>query len=395
VGIQQLSDRTTRVKMSSAAELFKSTFGTAPVATFSAPGRVNLIGEHTDYNNGLVLPFAIDARTHVAAAQNGDGLVRVVSAQRPEQVRALAVHDIAPGGADLDWAGYVFGVYWAMVEAGHQLGGVDLAIDSSVPVGAGLSSSAALECAVGLAMSTLHGHDLSLADIARLAQRAENDFVGMPCGLMDQMASATCQEGNVLFFDIGHDTTENIPFDPSVDGLAVLVIDTKAHHALADGEYAKRRASCEQAAAALSLNSLRDIEFDDLGDALTRLDDDVLRRRVRHVVTENRRVERVVAQLRGPGASAIGPDLTASHISLRDDFEVSCLELDIAVEAALGAGALGARMTGGGFGGSVIALVPLDAIETVGNAATAVFQARSLPLPVLRTVSPAQGARVD
>lgn len=381
--------------MSSAADLFGAIYGSAPSAEFSAPGRVNLIGEHTDYNNGLVLPFAIDARTHVAAARNDDGLVRVVSAQRPEEVRSLAVAEILPGGPDLGWAGYVFGVYWALVEAGHELGGIDLAIDSNVPVGAGLSSSAAIECAVGLAMSTLHGHDLSLSDIARLAQRAENDFVGMPCGLMDQMASATCQEGSVLFFDIGHDTTEHIPFDPSVDGLAVLVIDTKAHHALADGEYAERRRSCEQAAAHLGLNSLRDIEFDDLGDALTRLDDDVLRRRVRHIVTENRRVENVVAQLRGPGAAAIGPDMTASHVSLRDDFEVSCLELDVAVEAALGAGALGARMTGGGFGGSVIALVPLDAIETVGRAATTAFAARSLTLPVLRTVTPAQGARAD
>ncbi|QNK82286.1 galactokinase [Nakamurella sp. PAMC28650] len=381
--------------MSPAAELFTSTFGSGEFAEFSAPGRVNLIGEHTDYNNGLVLPFAIDARTHVAAARNEDGLVRVVSAQRPEEIRTLKVADILPGGEDLGWAGYVFGVYWALVDAGHSLGGIDLAIDSNVPVGAGLSSSAALECAVGLAMSTLYGHDLPLADIARLSQRAENDFVGMPCGLMDQMASATCREGSVLFFDIGHDTTENIPFDPSADGLAILLIDTRAHHALADGEYAARRASCEQAAAQLGLNSLRDIEFDDLDEAMARLDDDVLRRRVRHIVTENRRVENVVAELRGSGASAIGPDMTASHLSLRDDFEVSCLELDVAVEAALAAGALGARMTGGGFGGSVIALVPLDAIETVGRAATDAFQARALTLPVLRTVSPAQGARFD
>lgn len=381
--------------MSSVADLFRATYGSSPSAEFSAPGRVNLIGEHTDYNNGLVLPFAIDARTYVAAARNDVGLVRVVSAQRAEEVRSLAVGRILPGGEDLGWADYVFGVYWALVEAGHELGGIDLAIDSNVPVGAGLSSSAALECAVGLAMSTLFEHDLPLSGIARLAQRAENDFVGMPCGLMDQMASATCQEGSVLFFDIGHDTTEHIPFDPSVDGLAVLVIDTKAHHALADGEYAERRRSCEQAAADLGLKSLRDIEFADLDDVLARLDDDVLRRRVRHVVTENRRVENVVAQLRGPGAATIGPDMTASHVSLRDDFEVSCLELDVAVEAALGAGALGARMTGGGFGGSVIALVPLDAIETVGTAVTAAFAARSLTPPVLRTVTPAQGARVD
>ncbi len=382
--------------MTSALDLFRLTFpASEPISQFSAPGRVNLIGEHTDYNNGLVLPFAIDARTQVAAATNGDGVVRVVSAQRPEEIRTIPIDDIRPGSTDPDWSSYVFGVFWALGASGHALGGIDLAVDSNVPVGAGLSSSAALECSVALALSSVFGHDIALPEIARLAQIAENDYVGMPCGLMDQMASATCQAGNVLYFDVGADRCENIPFDPAADGLSVLVVDTRAHHALADGEYARRRASCESAAAALGVKSLRDIGFDGLGEALGRLDDDVLRRRVRHVVTENERVRAVVAQLRNGAVSAIGPDLTASHLSLRDDFEVSCEELDIAVEAALGAGALGARMTGGGFGGSVIALVPDDAAASVESAVLAAFSSRSLTAPVIRSVTPAQGARID
>ena len=382
--------------MSAALDLLHRVFPEAVDAqSFSAPGRVNLIGEHTDYNNGLVLPFAIDARTHVSAARNELGRLRVVSAQRPDELKTIATGDIDPARAESDWSAYVFGVFWALTDSGHELGGVDLAISSNVPVGAGLSSSAALECAVGLALSTVFGLELTLDEIARLAQRAENDYVGMPCGLMDQMASATCEAGNVLFFDVGADTCENIPFDPESDGLSVLVVDTRAHHSLADGEYAKRRASCEQAAAILGIKSLRDITFDGLDGALGRLDDELLRRRVRHIVTENRRVENVVAQLRGEGARAIGPDLTASHLSLRDDFEVSCLELDVAVDAALAAGALGARMTGGGFGGSVVALVPHSARDRVTTEVTAAFAARALAPPVIRTVTPAQGACLD
>ncbi len=381
--------------MTDSATLFRETFGRDPGGKFSAPGRVNLIGEHTDYNNGLVLPFAIDARAHVAAARNDSGVVRMVSAQRPGPVVELPLSQIRPSGGDHDWSSYVFGVFWALAESGYELGGVDVALDSQVPVGAGLSSSAALECSAALALSILFGHEIPMAEIARLAQRAENDYVGMPCGLMDQMASATCQAGNVLFFDIGEDRTANIAFDPAAVGLAIAVIDTKAHHALADGEYARRRASCERAATLLGLNSLRDISFTQLGAELDRLDDDVLRRRVRHIVTENERVVRVVGQLDSGALAAIGPDLVASHVSLRDDFEVSCQELDVAVEAALEAGALGARMTGGGFGGSVIALIDSSLVPTLSDGVTRAFTAKSFTPPVVRVVAPAEGARVD
>jgi len=381
--------------MSEATALFASAFGPGrEVSEFSAPGRVNLIGEHTDYNNGLVLPFAIDARTQVAVARNNENIVRVVSAQRPDSLRAVPVAQIRPGG-EMDWSSYPLGVFWALTEAGHDLGGADIAISSNVPVGAGLSSSAALECGVALALSTTFGHDLGMKEIARLSQRAENDYVGIPSGLMDQMASAVCEAGNVLFFDVGAETLENIPFAPADAGLAVLIIDTKAHHSLADGEYAKRRAACERAAALLGVNSLRDISFDQLQDALLRLDEDELIRRVRHVVTENERVRRVVTRLRANETSAIGPDLTASHISLRDDYQVSAVELDVAVDAALEAGALGARMTGGGFGGSVIALVPADSVESLGQSVGNAFAAKALTAPVLRTVTPAGGARAD
>ena len=381
--------------MSGAGELFRHAFGRDPEGQYSAPGRVNLIGEHTDYNNGLVLPFAIDARASVAVGRNDDGVMRVTSAQRPGPVVVLAVSDIAPRPDEHEWSGYLFGVYWVLAQSGAALTGIDIALDSQVPVGAGLSSSAAVECATGLAIATTFGFPLSSADLAKTAQKAENDYVGIPCGLMDQMASATCLAGNVLFFDVGAQTTENIPFDTAAGGLTVLVIDTRAHHSLADGEYAKRRASCEQAAARLGVQSLRDIEFDELDGALRRLDDDVLRRRVRHIVTENERVRTVVERLRAGAVSDIGPDLTASHVSLRDDYEVSSPELDLAVEAALEAGALGARMTGGGFGGSVVALVSDQLAEPVGDTVSEAFAARSLTAPVVRSVTPADGARTD
>ncbi len=385
--------------MNSAAGLFERTYRRPPGGLFSAPGRVNLIGEHTDYNNGLVLPFAIDARAHLAADRNEDGAIRIISAQRPGAVAELAISDLQAGRPGHDWADYLFGSYWSLAdflaESGQMLGGVDMALDSRVPVGAGLSSSAAVECSVVLAVSRLHGIDVAPADLARIAQRAENDYVGIPCGLMDQMASAVCRKGNVLYFDTGAGTTEQIPFDPSEQGLRIVVIDTKAHHSLADGEYARRRASCEQAAAVLGIGSLREIAFADLDEALARLDDDVLRRRTRHVVTENERVLRVVEQLRVGSISAIGPDMTASHKSLRDDYEVSAPELDVAVEAALQAGALGARMTGGGFGGSVIALMPRDLRESLTEKILTAFAEHSFTEPVLRDVVPADGARVD
>ncbi|MDQ6657257.1 MAG: galactokinase [Actinomycetota bacterium] len=388
-----------------ATTLFGERFGRTPDGLWSAPGRVNLIGEHTDYNNGMVLPFAIDARAELAAGTVDEPVIRIVTAQRPGAIVEAPLAVLSPGSAAATgWPAYIFGAAWALNEAGIEVSGAELALDSAVPVGAGLSSSAAIECATALALTGLAGVHLTPSDLARLCQRAENAFVGVPSGLMDQMASAACRKGNLLFFDIGADSTEHIPFQPEESGLQMLTVDTKAHHSLADGEYAKRRASCEQAAELLGLNSLRDI--DNLPSALAVLgttsafdatERAVLVRRVRHVVTENARVLAVVRRLRTPGCdwAAVGADLTASHVSLRDDYQVSSVELDTAVDAALSAGALGARMTGAGFGGSTIALVPVERVNDVTTKVESAFAAADFAVPAIRLVSPANGAGRD
>lgn len=377
-----------------AAERYRRTYGRDADAVFSAPGRVNLIGEHTDYSGGLVLPFAIDARAYLAAGRAESATVRVSSAQRPGRTIDIPLDRIRPGSpAVAGWPGYLLGAIWALGEAGYLIEPVDLVLDSQVPSGAGLSSSAAVECATVLAVSAICGQHLDPLTVARLAQRAENDFVGVPCGPMDQTASAAGRAGAVLLFDTRAGSVETIPFDPAADDLAVLVIDTRVAHSLADGEYGTRRASCERAAKLLGVSQLREITAGDLAAALERLPDDELRRRVRHVVTENDRVVSTVELLRADRVSDIGDLLTASHTSLRDDYAVSCPELDLAVDTALAAGALGARMTGGGFGGSAIALVPAGRVETVGEMITAAFAGHGYATPVLRPVSPAQGAR--
>ncbi|WP_353649770.1 galactokinase [Nakamurella sp. A5-74] len=386
-----------------AEALYHTTYGGLPDGVWSSPGRVNLIGEHTDYTGGLVLPFAIDDRAVVAAGRIDEPVVRIVSSQRPGGIIEIPIRQLRPGSAAATgWPAYPAGAVWAVGDAGAPVSGLQLALDSAVPVGAGLSSSAAVECAVALAAAELAGSEMfdgptGLQQLARVAQRAENEFVGVPCGLMDQMASAAGQAGNLLFFDVGAGTIEQVPFDPTAVGLTLLVIDTRAHHSLADGEYARRRASCERATAVLGLTSLR--EIDDLDAALAVLaveqDGAVLTKRVRHVVTENARVEAVVAFLRDGEMSSIAADLTASHRSLQHDFEVSSIELDLAVDAALDAGALGARMTGGGFGGSAIALVDTADAAEITRAVEHAFLDAALDAPVSRSYSPSAGARRD
>ncbi len=379
-----------------AVPLFTQAYDRTPAAIFSAPGRVNLIGEHTDYSGGLVLPFAIDSRAELAAAERTDDTIRIVSAQRPGETITIARQDLTPDSdVARTWPGYLLGAVWALDVGGYPIRGLDLALDSRVPSGAGLSSSAAVECVTTLAAATLSGHSLGVTDIARFAQQAENDFVGVPCGPMDQTASAAAQAGNVLLFDTRSGELDQIPFDPATVGLATVVIDTKVAHSLADGEYGRRRASCEQAARILGVRWLRDLNLDDLPATLAALPDDELRRRVRHVVTENDRVRQTVDLLRADRIGDIGDLLTASHSSLRDDYEVSCAELDLAVEVALKSGALGVRMTGGGFGGSAIALVPADRVSTVIDAAETAFAAAGYTAPTCRVVQPADGARRD
>jgi galactokinase len=335
---------------------FKSAHGRAPEGAWAAPGRVNLIGEHTDYNDGYVMPFALPRTTRAAVARRADGLLRLHSAAMDGGVVELRVDDLAPGTTP-GWARYPAAVLWALREAGHPAGGADIHYDSTVPVGGGLSSSAALQVVTALALTELHGVDLPRQDLALLCQRSENVYVGAPVGVMDQTASACCTEGHALHLDVRALAQRQVPFDLAAQGLRLLVADTRVKHAHADGGYGKLRAGCEEAAALLGLPALRDVPFDGLGAALAALPDGRLRRLTRHIVTENRRVEDVIALLDAGRTRDIGPVLTAGHASLRDDFRVSCPELDLVVETALAAGALGARMTGGGFGGSAIVLV--------------------------------------
>ncbi|MGK5531769.1 galactokinase [Streptomyces sp. URMC 129] len=367
-------------------------FGAAPDGHWSAPGRVNLIGEHTDYNDGLVLPLALPHTARAAASRRPDRRLRLYSAGMPDGGTVdLDLDALAPGTVT-GWAAYPAGVAWALREDGHQLGGLNVSYESDVPVGAGLSSSAALEVVTAVALDDLFGLGLAPTALARVAQRAERDFAGVPCGILDQMASACCTAGHVLRLDTRDLSMRQIPFSMALEGLRLLVIDTGVRHAHADGAYARRRAECEAGATALGVPALRDVPPEGLDDALARLPDATLRRRVRHVVTENDRVERVVALLDAGRARAIGPLLTAGHASLRDDFEVTCPELDLAVSASTAAGALGARMTGGGFGGSAIALVDADAAEATAGAVRNAFAAAGHHPPGIFEAIPAPGA---
>ena len=372
---------------------FRDEFSGAPDGVWVAPGRVNLIGEHTDYNDGFCLPFALPHRVTVAARRGSPGRWRVRSLSMPGVVE-FGLSELDTGARVTSWAAYPAGVVWALRAAGHDVPGADLLIDSDVPAGAGLSSSAALECSVLRALHDLGGLDIPPAEQATLAQHAENDYVGMPCGIMDQSASVLCQEGHALFLDTRTGIAEQVPFDVAAAGLAVLVVDTRAPHELVDGEYAARRASCERAAALLGVPALRDVSVADLPAALARLEQDSpeTARRARHVVTENARVLDVVALLRAGDLREIGPMLTASHASLRDDFEVTVPQLDTAVDAALAAGALGARMTGGGFGGCVIALVDATAADDVAGAVTKAFDRAGFDPPAAFTATPSPGA---
>ena len=370
------------------AAAFRDIFGAAPEGAWRAPGRVNLIGEHTDYNEGFVLPFALSRGTLAVAGRRGDGAVELHSRQVPGGGVTIPAGVLAPG-AVAGWAAYPAGVVWAMRAAGHPVAGVSMVFDSDLPRGAGLSSSAALECAVALALTDLHDLAVPRSELVTIAQRAENDFVGVPCGIMDQSASLLCQEGHALLLDCRTSESAEVPFDPAAAGLELLVIDTGARRELADGDYASRRGECEQAARALGLRSLRDVA--DVTE-LSRLADPVLRRRARHVVTENQRVIETVALLRAGRLGEAGVLLAASHASLRDDFEISWPEADVTVTAAAGAGALGARMIGGGFGGSVIALVPAADSAGVRAGVSAEFGRRGWPPPQFLDARPSAGA---
>ena len=385
-----------------AAELLMNVTGQAPIGTWSAPGRVNLIGEHTDYNDGFVLPFAIQQRTHVALGTRADGRIRVVSTFDADAVEVgLADLDaLFPANRDdvPEWAAYPLGVAWALLRATGVdpagVTGVDLAIASDVPIGAGLSSSAAIEGAVATALNDTWGLGLDRVTLAQVGRTAENEAVGAPTGIMDQMASMLGRADAAIFLDCRSLDASVVDLGFADAGLQLVVIDTGVKHSHATGGYGERRAACERGAAIMGVPALRDVSVDDLPRA-AELMDDVTFRRVRHIVTENQRVLDTVETLREQGPRAIGDLLLASHASMRDDFEISVPELDTAVEATMAAGAIGARMTGGGFGGAAIALVENARVQDVKDAAVTAFAASAFTAPTVFTVSPSAGAGRD
>jgi len=374
--------------MSSIEEKFLQTFGDEPDLIAAAPGRVNLIGEHIDYSEGFVLPFAIKDRTTAAIRKRDDSTVRIASAQRRNKIVTVDINNVKPGLKG-EWERYALGVLWSM----DVKTGVDLLIDGHVPLGAGLSSSAALECSVATAVNHLFDMGFSLEDLARLTQKAENQYVGVPCGIMDQSVSLMATVGSALLLDCRDLSTRNIPFDVASSGLELLIIDTQAHHALTDGGYAERRASCESVAAKLGIKSMRELTMDQLEAGKAQLTQ-VEYVRARHAVSEMKRVLDCVEALSSSDFVKVGQLINQSHVSLRDDYTVSCPELDTAVDASLAAGALGSRMVGGGFGGSAIALIEASKTSETIHAVEKAFADKKFKAPRFFTSLPSQGAEI-
>jgi galactokinase len=372
---------------------FEARFGRTPDGVWSAPGRVNLIGEHTDYNEGFVLPFAIDRRTWAAVGLRSDNRARVTSTFSDDEVE-IELASVTPQLLD-GWSAYPLGIAWALGENGVDLAaqaGFDAHIASDVPVGAGLSSSAAIECSVAIALDERWQLGIDRPTLARVGQLAENKAVGAPTGIMDQSASLLGRQDSAVFLDCRSLRSEVVDLGFAAAGLEIVIIDTKVSHAHATGGYAARRASCEAGAAALGVESLRDVAVADLDRAREAMDDETFRR-VRHIVTENARVLATVRTLRESGPLAIGEILDASHVSMRDDFEISVPELDLAVVAAREAGAVGARMTGGGFGGAAIALTPSHRVAELTAHVTEAFAAAGYTEPEIFSVAPSDGAK--
>jgi galactokinase len=361
---------------------------------WSAPGRANLMGEHTDYNQGLVLPFAIAQSVTAAAVRRDDGLLVLRSRQAPDRSATIVLDSLAPGTVS-GWAAYPAGVAWALRDAGYPIPGATIDISSDVPVGAGLSSSAGLECASALALTGLADRCVPRRELVEIARRAENDFIGVPSGIMDQSASLLCEAGHALLLDCGTLKISQVPFDPAAAGIGLLVVNTRAEHTHAGGHYARRRSECEEAARQLGVPFLGCLtDAADVG----RLADPALRGRARHVITDNARVLAAVDLLRSASGNPdvyrkIGALLSEAHRSLHDDFEISWPQADVTVDAAIAAGALGARMIGGGFGGSVLALVPADAGPAVRAAIADAFVRHSWAAPEFIETTPSGGAR--
>lgn len=366
---------------------FQYVFGSEPDVIAAAPGRVNVIGEHVDYSDGFVLPFAISSRTTVAIKKRTDQKIRLASAQRQSSIFETNISDLKPGESG-KWERYPLGVIWAL----GIKDGLDIYVDGKVPLGAGLSSSAALECSIATALNELFKLNLNIRDLARATQKAENDFVGMPCGIMDQSISLMGKSGHALLLDCRDLSTKLVPMDLTASGLELLIIDTQAHHSLVDGGYAERRAACESAASKLG-KTMRELSISELEANKGKLTE-IEYRRAHHAVTEIARVLDCVSALENRDFKGAGELINQSHISLRDDYNVSCPELDVAVDASLSAGAIGSRMVGGGFGGSAIALVNVSEIDKVKNAVTKAFSDNSFKAPRFFTSLPSEGAEI-
>ena len=374
----------------SLATNFTKLFSAKPEIICEAPGRVNLIGEHVDYCDGFVMPFAISDRTYAAVSRRQDRYIRISSMQRRNEIFETTLDDLKPG-LDGKWERYICGVIWAF---GNQItNGLDILVDGRVALGAGLSSSAALECSVALALNELFKSNYSLPELARLAQRAENEYVGMPCGIMDQSVSLMAQSGNALLLDCRDLSTEQIPIDLASAGLELLIVDTRAHHALVDGGYAERRASCESAANKLGIKALRDCSIAQLETSRSKLTE-LEYMRAEHVVRDIERVHECVVLLKQSDFSAVGQILTQSHASLRDLFEISCPELNLVVDTALANNSLGGRMIGGGFGGSAIALFKVADIPAAKIAIAKAFSSAGFTEPRFFTSLPSSGAKI-
>ena len=370
-------------------EDFSRLFGVNPDLVASAPGRVNLIGEHIDYSDGFVLPFAIQARTYCALRVRSDNRIRVSSSQHRREVFESSISELKPLTGPV-WTRYILGVICSL----EVKQGMDILINSEVPSGAGLSSSAALECSVAVALNQHLQLGKSLIELARATQQAENQYVGVPCGIMDQSISLMGKAGHALLLDCRDLTTRQIKVDFESNGLKLLIIDTRAHHALVDGGYAERRSQCEAVARELGVKALRDLSIRELEQARHKLPE-VNYKRARHAITEIGRVLEAVTLLETDDFDDFGALLTQSHKSLRDDYNVSCPELDLAVETALDLGALGARMVGGGFGGSAIALIKNEDSARVAVAIERAFSEGGFETPRFFDSLPGDGARVE
>lgn len=379
-----------RRRIDAVVAAFVDRAGRAPEGVWCAPGRVNLLGEHTDYNEGFVLPAAINREVVAAVGLRGDALVRCWSAQKGE-AEPVKVDEIGPGRVE-GWAAYPLGVVWALREADVPTSGVDIFFDSDVPMGGGLSSSAAMEGAIAVALTDLHGVQMGRTELALAGRRAETEVVGARTGVMDQMAALHGGSDCAVFIDCRSLLVEQIELGLARAELTLVVLDTRVAHAHVDNGYGNRRRACEQAAALLGVRALRDVTLEEVEAAADRLGDELLRR-ARHVVTENERVLRAVRLLRGGKVDRLGSLFAASHASMRDDFELSVPELDLAVETALGGGATAARMTGGGFGGAAVAVAPAAAVERIAADAARAFAARGFGPPDVFSVTPSDGAR--